>query len=187
MASRPERPGKPRSTTATSIGYSSPANSPSTPSAASSTANPVARNCCARLSRSAGSSSRTRRRMAEASVLAPGRRVDADLEYAAVVREQPDPVFHAVAVPFFLGLRGASLVTPLRPRDRLVERDGGLRLGALAAAVAAVPVGSPRIAGCQYERCEQHARCREEDHPLHRHGDILEEPAARAATRSRAP
>src|SRR6185503_12286373 len=106
-----------------SIGYSRPANSPSTPSPASSIVKPSSRNCRARVSRSAGSSSSTRRRIAVSSVFAASRRVDAHLEHAAVVPEEADAVLDAVAVALFLRLDGARLVAALGLRDGLIQRD----------------------------------------------------------------
>src|SRR5204862_4405261 len=117
ITSRPGRFGSPRSTMATSSGYSSPANNPSLPSRATSTVKPAAARRSFSESRSVASSSTTSTRMPPlflARLLnhpVPG--VHPDGSHLARVAEKAQHVDRPAVLFFRLGLDHPAVNAPL--------------------------------------------------------------------------
>src|SRR5262249_47941470 len=131
MSSSPGTPGSPRSTIATSSGYSSPANTPSSPSRATSTVKPAVSRRAFSPSRKAASSSTTRMRMlaphvtkrVPPAVLPHGaaRGVDVHDPDLAGIIQKPQDIYRAAVVTLRLGLDYAGAVLLLDQPDRLVH------------------------------------------------------------------
>src|SRR5690554_6657131 len=128
MSSRPDSPGRPRSMTTISSGYSRPANRPSSPSRATSTVKPASPRRACRLSRSDASSSTTSARMPLPGTLLSLHRaaggVDAYRPHLARIVQQPQHIERAARVLLRLGPHDAGVVTVFDHPDRLVHGHG---------------------------------------------------------------
>src|ERR1700740_3529783 len=126
MTSRPESPGRPRSMIATSSGYSVPANSPSSPSRATSTVKPAVVRRALSVSRNAASSSTTSTRMpplyAAPLLHRAALGVHTHGPYPTGVAQKPQHVNRAAAVFLSLCLDDARAEALLHHHDGLVHR-----------------------------------------------------------------
>src|SRR5579883_3171100 len=126
--------GRPRSTIATSSGYSRPANRPSSPSRASSTVKPAASRRLLSDSRSTASSSTRRIRMASPpprrSAHRATRGIDAHRPHLSRIVEEPQHVDRAGTVLLGLRLHHTRVILLLDALDGLLHGELGRR-GAL--------------------------------------------------------